>query len=138
MPLSLNNISNNAVKATFHYGGEALEVEYRPNKITRKQIARMDAAAKSDDLFMQLDSLTLILTGPEDEPGTGLLKWWDMLELDGVTPIPIAFDRFTDLPPGFQYWLFSSIAEDVNRHPEALATQMAVTPLPPGNGKLPH
>jgi len=139
MPLSLNSISNNAVRATFSYGGEELEVEYRPNKITRKQIARMEAAEKSGELLSQLDTLTALLTGPEDAPGTGLLKWWDLPELDGVTPVPITFDRFADLPPGFQYWLFSCIAEDVNNHPEALATQMAVTPtLHPGNGRSSH
>ncbi len=138
MPLSLSTVANNAVRATFYYGGDALIVEYRPNKITRKTFAAMDAADKSGDILTQLDAMSELLAGKPDAPGTGVLLSWDLTDEQGAV-VPLDAKHFEELPPAFLIWLFQCISQDVNNHPEALAPQMALPMTNPNeNGKLLH
>ena len=138
MPLSLSTVANNAVRATFTYKDETLNVEYRPNKITRKTFASMDAADKSGDILTQLDAMSELLAGKPDAPGTGVLLSWDLTDEQGVL-VPLDAQRFEELPPAFLIWLFQCISQDVNNHPEALAPQMALPMTNPNeNGKLLH
>src|SRR5213083_1758885 len=97
MPLSLNTVANNAVRATFTYRDETLTVEYRPNKVTRKTFAEIDAADKSGDILDQIDTISEVLAGKPEAPGTGMLKWWDFNDAGVI--VPITSQQFEELPP---------------------------------------
>ena len=119
MPVSLSQIAANTATAEMEFeGGGTLNIVYYPLKIT-------------DEMLLQGQRFTA--AGNDEAAVTGLMhdintqlvdivQSWDLLEDDGVTPIPLTVERLQRLSPVIKAMAIQAIIGSIS--PEAMAPKI--------------
>ena len=105
MPVSFNQIANNTATVTIQVANlGSVTVEYYPNKLTSKYIARIEAGDVDDNRLLQ-----------------DLIKSWDIYEDEDFT-VMWPLERIDDFGYGFKVQVAMAIVQDLR--PEVAAPQM--------------
>lgn len=124
MPLSLSKLVNNrALVAVDFGGGDVLNVEYYPAKLTGQMLADMNSMSLIAEMApaaqnQAITASTAVLTT--------LLASWDFIDEDGE-PLPLDAEHIAALGFGIQWTILGAItANNAGRKPgEAPAAQPA-------------
>lgn len=131
MPVTIGQLTSNTAKATFtvsitqedpetgeeHTFQEQVHITYYPGRVTEKTMALAKAFNAQDDLETVLNGVMAF-----NHELVRLLKWWDVLENDGVTMFPLDAKRLEELSFDFRGQLLTAIAE--GQSPEAKAPHL--------------
>lgn len=131
MPVTIGQITSNTATASFtvtitqedpetgeeHTYTEQVNLKYYPGRITEKTMALAKAYNAQDDLDTVLGGILAF-----NEEIVRLVKWWDVLEDDGVTMFPLDVKRLPELPFDFRGQLLTAMAEGIS--PEAVAPHL--------------
>jgi hypothetical protein len=105
MPVTFNQIANNTATVTVVVPNLGpVTVEYYPNKLTSKYVAKIEAGDVDDDHLLQ-----------------DLIKSWDIYEDDDFT-IMWPLERMDEFGYQFKVQVAEAIVNDIR--PEAMAPQM--------------
>jgi hypothetical protein len=130
MPVTVGQITSNIGKATFtvtiteedengslHTYQEKVNLTYYPGRVTERTIALANS-------FQVGSEVAEVIAGFHafNAELVRLIKWWDVLENDGVTMFPIDITRLEELSIDFRGQLLVAIMEEIS--PEAIAPQM--------------
>ena len=118
---TLKQILGNSATVAIPFGNDTLHVEYRPDKLTPEAIAKLQIFAGIDnsttvsmvaDRFNEYDAMII-----------SLIVSWDLLEDDGVTPIPITVERMFTLAASLPSVIILAILGDINPNRKAVQIQ---------------
>ena len=132
MPVTIGQITSNIARATFKVNitiedeetgeestyEEQVNLKYYPGRITEKTIALAQSfATVAGDADAILSGFRAF-----NEELVRLIKWWDVMENDGVTMFPLDARRLPELSFEFRGQLLVAITEHMS--PEARAPQL--------------
>ena len=131
MPVTIGQLTSNTAKATFtvtvtqedeetgeqHTFQEQVNLKYYPGRITERTMALAKAYNEQSDLDTVLSGVMAF-----NEEIVRLVKWWDVLENDGITMFPLDVKRLPELPFDFRGQLLAAMAEGIS--PEATAPHL--------------
>jgi hypothetical protein len=130
MPVTVGQITSNVARASFnvtitqedeegneHTYTEKVNLKYYPGRVTERTMALANQ-------FKAGDALDEVLSGFKafNDEMVRLIKWWDVMENDGVTMFPIDAKRLEELSLDFRGQLLVAIVEAIS--PEALAPHL--------------
>jgi hypothetical protein len=130
MPVTVGQITSNVARASFnvtitqedeegneHTYTEKVNLKYYPGRVTERTMALANQ-------FKVGDALDEVLSGFKafNDEMVRLIKWWDVMENDGVTMFPIETKRLEELSLDFRGQLLVAIVEGIS--PEALAPHL--------------
>lgn len=111
MGVKLSNIAANSAVVKVPAGDEEVTVEYYPGRIT-------------DDMFLMVTTLQdqgAELTNEVNSTLATLVKSWDLVEDDGVTPIPLTEDGLRRVYFPFKMRILNAVMSDISPEAAALA-----------------
>src|SRR5258708_39159384 len=130
MPVTVGQLTSTIARASFnvtitqedeegneHTYTEQVHLKYYPGRVTERTMALANQ-------FKASDALDEVLSGFKafNDEMVRLIKWWDVLENDGVTMFPLDSKRLEELSLDFRGQLLVAIVEGIN--PEALAPHL--------------
>ena len=131
MPVTVGQITSTIAKVQFtvtitqedegtgeeHTYQEQVNLKYYPGRVTERTMALANQ-------FKATDGVDEVLTGFKayNDEMVRLIKWWDVLENDGVTMFPLDSKRLEELSLDFRGQLLVAIVEGIS--PEALAPHL--------------
>lgn len=121
MAIKLSDLSNKTKKLPIHFNEDTITVEYNPFKINpgfwrwltsesdviKDHQAAVEKAKESGESVPELES-TL-----DYDVITRVVTKWDLVEDDGVTPVPITVATLQDFPVLIITGIVSAIFEDI-------------------------
>ncbi len=131
MPVTVGQITSNIAKAQFtiaitqedeetgeeHTYQEQVNLKYYPGRVTERTIALTNQFKASDELDEVLSGFKAF-----NDEVVRLIKWWDVMENDGVAMFPLDSRRLEELSLDFRGQLLVAIVEGIS--PEALAPHL--------------
>jgi hypothetical protein len=117
MPVTLSRIAANTATVSIDFGGgDVLNVEYYPLRITTEMFAQMQGFAEANEatIMRKFEEICQMLVT--------IVKSWDLLEDDGETQIPLTTERVKQISPVISMQIINAIGGDIN--PETIAPQM--------------
>jgi hypothetical protein len=116
MPITLARIAANTATVSIDFGGgNVLNVEYYPLRITTEMFAQMQGFAEANEatVMQKFEEICAMLVT--------IVKSWDLLEDDEVTPVPLTVERVKRISPVITMQIISAIGQNIN--PETIAPQ---------------
>jgi hypothetical protein len=111
MPIKLSQIAAKTASITLWFGEDSLTIEYYPNLITDELILGWEEAQSRGE------ANTADYIQSNNEAFLSLIKSWDLLEDDDVTPIPLTKERMLTVPSVIKGHIMQTIMEEM-RNPE--------------------
>ena len=116
MPVTIGNIAKSRAKVTRKFEEGSLTIEYDPNMVTEDLYAQLIAFGKMGE-----DTIAENFRGFNEVLLT-LIKSWDLMEDDGVTPVPLTEKRLSSVPIVIRNIALDMVMGDFR--PESIAPQM--------------
>ncbi len=132
MPVTIGQLTSNTALATFtvmitiedpetgeeHTTEEKVNLKYYPGRVTEKTIGLAQSFTATGN---DADSVTAGFKAFNEEL-VRLIKWWDVMENDGVTMFPLDARRLSELSIDFRGQLLVAVVSDIR--PETLAPHL--------------
>jgi hypothetical protein len=115
---TLKQILGNTATVSIPFGADSLNVEYRPGKLTPEAIAKLQIFVGIDNSVTQ--AAVQAKFNEYDGMIVDLIASWDLLEDDGVTPIPITVERMFTLAASLPSIIVLAILGDINPNSKAV------------------
>lgn len=124
MALKLSQLAAKTAALKVYFDAESyIDLEYYPNAITDELILSWQEAANKEDDEQAIKFLESKLNSG-NEPLITFIKSWDLLEEDGVSPIPLTQAGLRRVPNLVKGTIIRAIMEDVQAQGEAKATRI--------------
>jgi len=116
---TLKQILGNEVTIPVQFkGSEPLTITYLPDAITQETYARLQSFAGSVDGLTVQEQFAEI-----NQVVVDFLLSWDLMEDDGVTPVPITVERLPKLPLAILKPIIEAITGDMDPNSQAVQAQ---------------